>query len=78
MKNRIVGEAESSLSKLDNIETRASDLESLRLKNEIEIDNLKSDCEDFDIKARIAEERARNAYSEVRKPFSTLFCVLQL
>lgn len=65
MKNRVVGEAESNLTRLDNYESKASYLESVRLKNEIEIENLKSDCEDLEIKARIADEKARNAYDEV-------------
>ena len=65
MKNRVVGEAESNLTRLDNYESKASFLESVRLKNEIEIENLKADCEDLEIKARIADEKARNAYDEV-------------
>ena len=65
MKNRVVGEAESSLSRLDSFEAKASFLESVRLKNEIEIENLKADCEDLEIKARVADEKARNAYAEV-------------
>ena len=66
MKNRVVGEAESNLSRLDNFESKASFLESVRLKNEIEIDNLRADCEDLEIKAGIADEKARSAYAEVR------------
>lgn len=65
MKNRVVGEAESSLSRLDSFEAKASFLESVRLKNEIEIENLKADCEDLEIKARVADEKARNAYAEL-------------
>ena len=83
MKNRVVGEAETSLNRLDSIESRASALESVRLKNEIEIENLRSDCEDLDIKARIADEKARNAYAEVRNitldyiglHYTTLHCI---
>ena len=66
MKKNFAGEAEDSHFKLNNIELRTADLESLRLRNVIEIDNMKADIEEMEIKVRISDERARNAVAEVQ------------
>ncbi|XP_065065519.1 golgin subfamily B member 1-like isoform X1 [Rhopilema esculentum] len=67
MKKNFAGEAEDSHFKLNNIELRTADLESLRLRNVIEIDNMKADIEEMEIKVRISDERARNAVAELNE-----------
>ncbi len=75
MKKRVAGEAEDSFSRLDQIENRAVDLEGIKLKNEIEIDNLRAEVEDLEAAVKIAEEKARASLNEVRliarEPFGT-------
>ena len=66
MRKVVTGEAEDSLHKLDTIEYRATDLESTRLKNEIEIENLKGEVEEMEAKMHIAEERSRSLTIEVK------------
>ena len=60
----MTGEAEQSQSRLDHVETKTVDLETIRLKNEIEIDNLRSEMEEMEVRVRIAEEKARNTLAE--------------
>ena len=69
MRKVVTGEAEDSLHRLDTIEYRATDLESIRLKNEIEIENLKGEVEEMEAKMHIAEERSRSLTVEVREVF---------
>lgn len=66
MKKVVTGEAEDSLHRLDTIEYKATDLESIRLRNEIEIENLRGEVEEMEAKMHIAEERSRSVTIEVR------------
>eukprot|EP00112_Aurelia_sp_Birch-Aquarium-sp1_P026867 Seg981.2 transcript_id=Seg981.2/GoldUCD/mRNA.D3Y31 product=Myosin-4 protein_id=Seg981.2/GoldUCD/D3Y31 len=67
MKKVVTGEAEDSLHRLDTIEYKATDLESIRLRNEIEIENLRGEVEEMEAKMHIAEERSRSVTIELNE-----------